>query len=43
MPFLTRGALLVLFPTVFTNILNVSELMDILVNLSVLSPLKKKF
>lgn len=43
MPFLTRGALLVLFPTVFTNILNVSELMDILVNLNVLSLLKKKF
>ena len=42
MPFLTRGALLVLFPTVFTNILNVSELVDILVNLNVLSPLIKK-
>lgn len=42
MPFLTRGALLVLFPTIFTNILNVSELVDVLVNLNVLSLLKKK-
>lgn len=42
MPFLTRGALLVLFPTIFTNILNVSELVDVLVNLNVLSLLKRK-